>query len=191
VLSSDLKQWGEGMRRTFLASILTLAATLALAAKEAAAQDRSCWGQATAVFAQTGEMGEHASQQDEPRLGLARLARELFDAGVIDSPTLSALGAFVAEALGLEVDACQSNQAAVVAAEKAVAVQAACWGQASAVFAGMGLMGEHASQEPTPRLGLRNLARALAELGVIPDDSMSALGAFVAGELGLEIDACV
>jgi hypothetical protein len=55
----------------------------------------------------------------------------------------------------------------------------------------MGLMGEHASQEPTPRLGLRNLARALAELGVIPDDSMSALGAFVAGELGLEIDACV
>lgn len=39
----------------------------------------------------------------------------------------------------------------------------ACWGQASAVFAQTGEMGQHASQEPTPRLGLRNLARALYE----------------------------
>jgi hypothetical protein len=179
------------MRRTFLASILTLTATLAAVGKEAAAQDRSCWGQATAVFAETGEMGEHASQQLTPRLGLANLARALYDAGVIAEPTLSALGAFVAGELGLDVDACLTDHAAVVAAQRAVSVEAACWGQASAVFAGMGLMGEHASQQPTPRLGLRNLARALAELGVIPDDSMSALGAFVAGELGLEIDACV
>jgi len=51
-------------------------------------------------------------------------------------------------------------------------------------------MGQHASQQPNPRLGLRNLARALAEAGVIPDDSMASLGAFVAGELGLTIDAC-
>jgi hypothetical protein len=51
-------------------------------------------------------------------------------------------------------------------------------------------MGEHSSSFPTPRLGLRNLARALHEGGVIADDSMQALGAFVAGELGLEIDAC-
>lgn len=66
-----------------------------------------------------------------------------------------------------------------------------CWGQATAIFAQMGLMGEHASQQENPRMGLRNLARALAELGVIPDDSMAALGAFVAGELGLGIDACM
>ena len=66
-----------------------------------------------------------------------------------------------------------------------------CWGQASAVFAQMGLMGEHSSQQPNPRLGLRNLARALADLGVIPDDSMASLGAFVAAELGLEIEACL
>jgi hypothetical protein len=33
-------------------------------------------------------------------------------------------------------------------------------------------MGEHASQQDEPRLGLRNLARALADAGVIPDDSM-------------------
>ena len=66
----------------------------------------------------------------------------------------------------------------------------ACWGQASAVFAQTGEMGQHSSEQPTPRLGLRNLARALADAGVIPDDSMQALGAFVADELGLSIDAC-
>jgi hypothetical protein len=66
----------------------------------------------------------------------------------------------------------------------------ACWGQASAVFAQMGLMGEHSSQFETPRLGLRNLARALYAAGAIPDDSMQALGVFVSQELGLSIDAC-
>jgi len=65
-----------------------------------------------------------------------------------------------------------------------------CWGQASAVFAQTGEMGEHASQNPTPRLGLRNLARALDDAGIIPNDSMQALGAFVANELGLSIEAC-
>jgi hypothetical protein len=66
-----------------------------------------------------------------------------------------------------------------------------CWGQASAVFARLGLMGEHSSSFDNPRLGLRNLARQLYEANVIPDDSMAALGAFVAAELGLEIDACM
>lgn len=66
----------------------------------------------------------------------------------------------------------------------------ACWGQATKVFAQMGDMGPHASQQPTPRLGLHNLAVALYDAGVIPDDSMGALGAFVADELGLSIDAC-
>jgi hypothetical protein len=67
----------------------------------------------------------------------------------------------------------------------------ACWGQATRVFAQMGLMGEHASGFETPRLGLRNLARMLHEQNIIPDDSMQALGAFVAAELGLSIDACM
>lgn len=66
----------------------------------------------------------------------------------------------------------------------------ACWGQATKVFAQMGMMGEHASSFETPRLGLRNLARALYEQEVLPDDSMQALGAFVATELGLSIEAC-
>jgi hypothetical protein len=67
----------------------------------------------------------------------------------------------------------------------------ACWGQATQVFARTGAMGEHASQQDTPRLGLRNLARALHEQGIIPDDNMQALGAFVADALGLSIDACM
>jgi len=69
--------------------------------------------------------------------------------------------------------------------------QQACWGQATKVFAQTGAMGEHASHQPSPRLGLRNLARALYEAGVIPDDSMYSLGVFVSYELGLSIDACM
>ncbi len=67
------------------------------------ANDQACWGQATRVFAQTGAMGYHASNQDEPRLGLRNLAVVLFDAGLIDAPTLQALGAFVSE----DISACQ------------------------------------------------------------------------------------
>lgn len=69
--------------------------------------------------------------------------------------------------------------------------RSACWGQASAVFARTGAMGEHASQQPTPRVGLRNLARDLYDAGIIADDTMASLGAFVADALGLSIDACV
>jgi hypothetical protein len=54
----------------------------------------------------------------------------------------------------------------------------------------MGEMGEHSSQFPTPRIGLRNLARSLYDAGLIPDDSMQALGVFVSDALGLSIDAC-
>jgi hypothetical protein len=67
----------------------------------------------------------------------------------------------------------------------------ACWGQVTQVFARMGAMGEHASQFETPRLGLRNLARALYEDGVLAEDSVQALGAFVADALGLSIEACL
>jgi hypothetical protein len=81
----------------------------------------------------------------------------------------------------------------LAASAMAVPSQAAgnsCWGQASAVFAQSGEMGTHSAEQPTPRLGLRNLARALAEAGAIPDDSMASLGVFVADELGLTIEAC-
>jgi hypothetical protein len=79
---------------------------------------------------------------------------------------------------------------AVVPVGSAAGATPACWGQASAAFAQMGVMGEHASGFETPRLGLRNLARALYDQGLIEDDSMQALGAFVADELGLTVEAC-
>ena len=93
----------------FLVLILVLlsASSIGAVGAQAAADENSCWGQASAVFAQTGEMGEHASQQPTPRLGLRNLARALYEAGVIPEDSMQALGAFVADALGLSIEACQ------------------------------------------------------------------------------------
>jgi hypothetical protein len=68
----------------------------------------------------------------------------------------------------------------------------ACWGQATKAYVDteVGIMGKHASEFSTPRLGLRNLARFLHDQDILDDDSMQALGAFVAAEEGLEVDAC-
>ncbi|MEJ2710571.1 MAG: hypothetical protein P8074_23365 [Anaerolineales bacterium] len=88
-----------------LAIVLVVAAFGATGAQ--AQDDSACWGQATKVFAQTGAMGEHASQQPTPRMGLRNLARALYDAGVIDNDSMQSLGAFVANELGLSIDACQ------------------------------------------------------------------------------------
>ena len=90
------------------AAALTVAATLGVAplTASAAPNDQACWGQATKVFAATGELGQHASSEPTPRLGLANLAQALFDQGVIPAPTMQALGAFVAAQLGLSIDAC-------------------------------------------------------------------------------------
>ena len=91
------------------AAALTAAATLGvgqLTASAATPNDHACWGQATRVFAATGELGQHASSEPTPRLGLANLARALFAEGVIPAPTMQALGAFVSAQLGLSIDAC-------------------------------------------------------------------------------------
>jgi hypothetical protein len=91
------------------AAALTVAVTVGLSPLTAAAatpNPHSCWGQATKVFAATGELGQHASSEPTPRLGLANLARALFDQGVIPAPTMQALGAFVSAQLGLSIDAC-------------------------------------------------------------------------------------
>lgn len=95
------------VRGSAIAFVLAVVLTLLPAAAVLGETAPSCWGQATRVFAATGEMGEHASQQETPRLGLANLARALFEAGVIEDGTMSSLGAFVASELGLDIDACQ------------------------------------------------------------------------------------
>lgn len=94
-------------RFSVILTVVLLVGLLVPAGVLAEPSGAACWGQATQVFAQTGEMGAHASQQPAPRLGLANLAEALYDAGVIGEASMQALGAFVADELGLSIDACQ------------------------------------------------------------------------------------
>ena len=75
---------------------------------EAPATFNACWGQASKVFAQMGEMGSHSANQSNPRAGLRNLARLLYGLGVIGDATLAALGRFVADDLGLSIEACMN-----------------------------------------------------------------------------------
>jgi hypothetical protein len=88
--------------------VLALAVAVVLGATPAVAYTDACWGQATAAFAQLGEMGPHASQQENPREGLANLAKRLYEEEeVLDAPTLQALGAFLVSIdPNLTIDAC-------------------------------------------------------------------------------------
>ena len=80
---------------------------LALTPTSAMAYTDACWGQATAATAKTRELGLHASQEETPRLGIERLARQLYKDGVIEAPTLQALGAFLVSIdPDLTVEAC-------------------------------------------------------------------------------------
>lgn len=95
------------MKRSLLVAALTGALALVPAVSSTAAPSgNACWGQATKAFAQTGRMGEHASSFETPRLGLRNLARDLHAGDVLADDSMQALGAFVAEAEGLEIDAC-------------------------------------------------------------------------------------
>lgn len=96
------------MKKVTLAVILMLLLA-ALAFPVFAETDNydACWGQATAVFAQMGEMGEHASQEETPRAGLGNLARQLYDDGLLADDTIQALAAWLVSIDdSLSVDAC-------------------------------------------------------------------------------------
>ena len=86
-------------------SLLVLTMALPIVAN-AAPNGESCWGQVSAVAGQTGELGAHSSSQTNPRIGLKNLAVALADAGIIEDDSMAALGAFVADADGLVVEAC-------------------------------------------------------------------------------------
>jgi hypothetical protein len=101
------------MKKRMFATVVILLAFLLVAfavpfqSAQAQANEKACWGQATKVFAQMGEMGEHSSGFDTPRLGLRNLARALYEQGILEDDTMQALGAFVAAELGLTIAACQ------------------------------------------------------------------------------------
>jgi hypothetical protein len=94
--------------RSALAGALLLA-SVALTGDVASAgpASASCWGQASATFARSGEMGEHSSSFETPRLGLRNLARSLYEQGVLPDDSMRSLGVFVTGELGYPVEACQ------------------------------------------------------------------------------------
>jgi hypothetical protein len=89
--------------RKFLIGTAAAAALTFASVSAAGAVEPSCWGQASAVFAQTGEMGAHSSSFATPRLGLRNLARQVLG----PDATMADLGVFVANELNLSIDACQ------------------------------------------------------------------------------------
>lgn len=93
------------MMLLLLVALLVLTALPAFASTD---EDSACWGQATAVYTQLYDMGEHASSQETPRVGLRNLARDLYEDGGygLEDDSIQALGAFVASSLGLSIDAC-------------------------------------------------------------------------------------
>lgn len=82
------------------ASVLASASpTIAAPASQPSSQNsaNNCWGVVSAQLAQVeGGLGDHTSSQSDPRLGLGNVARLFYEQGLIDEPTLSALGSFLA-----------------------------------------------------------------------------------------------
>lgn len=91
------------MRRLAVGTVSAMLLIAPMAAAPVAADPHpSCWGQATKVFAKSGEMGAHSSSFATPRLGLRNLARTALG----PDATMADLGVFVADELGLSIDAC-------------------------------------------------------------------------------------
>jgi len=83
------------------ASILSIPGTAFGAPARDASTDatpKNCWGVVSAQLAHVeGGIGEHASSQPSPRLGLGNVARLFYDLGLIESPHVSDLGSLLAQ----------------------------------------------------------------------------------------------
>lgn len=91
------------IRSLAIAGSVALAASFAVAGPASAAQppDTNCWGMNSAQAAQyLGGLGEHASSQDSPRMGIGNTARALGLAGPGE------LGAFLASVDGIDATTC-------------------------------------------------------------------------------------
>lgn len=90
------------MRKPSLFVLLVALPALAVPGAALAVPDDSvpanCWGVVTSQFAKADRgIGEHSSSQTNPRLGLGNVAEALFEAGLIDDPHVSDLGALLAQ----------------------------------------------------------------------------------------------
>jgi hypothetical protein len=65
-----------GIAATMLTATMTITdATIAFAEKDEDDSPPNTWGKAASDAGQDGEMGDHASNQDEPRSGIGNVAR--------------------------------------------------------------------------------------------------------------------
>ena len=90
-----------------LAILIAMLGALVVPMSADGGTDKACFGLVAAAYGQLGLQGEHASSfAPDPRIGLANLAQLLFDMGVLDEPTMWALGEYLNEAENLNIEAC-------------------------------------------------------------------------------------
>lgn len=82
--------------------LLVAASALAVPSAASAAPGGSvpanCWGVVTSQFARAdGGIGEHSSDQSNPRFGLGNVAKLFYELGLISDPHVSDLGALLAQ----------------------------------------------------------------------------------------------
>ncbi len=89
-------------RRVFFQGLLLALMLLVVSAAPAfAAGDSYCWGVVTSQRASTfHDIGQHASSQSEPRLGLGNVAR------LFGFDSVGELGSFLASVVGTDVTYC-------------------------------------------------------------------------------------
>jgi len=81
-----------------ISSAAQAAPTRAQADRGQSTSTKNCWGVVSSQLAHVeGGIGEHASSQSTPRLGLGNVARLFFDLGLIDDPSVSDLGSLLAQ----------------------------------------------------------------------------------------------
>lgn len=92
---------GEHARRAVVVVGLALGGlTGSAAAKSDNGEGKKCWGVVSAGLAGVGEMGTHASEQEEPRRGLGNLSTDFGFTHISD------FGAFLAEIDGIDETSC-------------------------------------------------------------------------------------
>jgi hypothetical protein len=103
------------MPKPNLTLLLVAVPALALPGAAMAQPDDSvpanCWGVVTSQFARADRgIGEHSSNQTNPRLGLGNVAKALYDQGLISDPHVSDLGALLAQLDEFDETVCPVQQ---------------------------------------------------------------------------------
>lgn len=92
---------------SLILTLLLAAASYVPALADGPPTNPNCWGVVSSQLASTEHsMGEHASSQGEPRLGLGNLARMLYELGITSGPHVSDMGSFLATVDGVEATQC-------------------------------------------------------------------------------------